>query len=367
MTIAKGCLIKEIKDNQNIDGLFLIKELTRAETRTGNPYLMLTITDQTGEIGGRIWEDADRYAQTFRLGQVVQVNGLAQAYRGTLQLKVNSIKAVPEAEVDSSLFQPQAPGDANARVAELEQLIKSIKDKHLKKLVQAFFGDDEFLAVFRKAPAAKQMHHAYGGGLLEHTLAVARLADQVASLYPAVDRSLLLAGAILHDLGKIREFGFLSYPFDYTDQGRLMGHAVIAIEMLHDKIRTIKDFPEQRAVTLKHLILSHHGRHEFGAPVVPMMLEAFILHFIDDLDAKLNTITRLNAKANTPGYQWTDYQRTLERFLYVPGLAEQAEYSPGHDQQPDSTGKTKQNQVADDRQRLLFSSTGNPTESSRAE
>lgn len=360
MTIAKGCFIKEIRDNQNIDGLFLIKEMTRAETRTGNPYLMLTVVDQTGEIAGRIWEDADRYVQTFTPGQVVQVNGLAQAYRGTLQLKINSIKAVDEAEVDRSFFLPQAPGDTDARAEEVLQLIKTIKDKYLKKLLLSFFGDNEFLAVFKKAPAAKQMHHAYGGGLLEHTLAVARLADHISRLYPNIDRSLLLTGAILHDLGKIKEYGFASYPFDYTDQGRLMGHAVIAIEMIQEKIRAIREFPEQLAFTLKHLILSHHGRHEFGASVVPMMIEAFVLHFIDDLDAKINTISKLNDKATTPGYQWTDYQRYLERFLYVPGLDVAGQDENGIDPQADA-GRTKLNETTEDRQRLLPGAGCNPT------
>ena len=354
MILTKSCFIKNIKDSQALEDLFLIKEMTRAETRAGKPYIKLVVMDSTGEISGNIWEEADRYNEEFKPGQVIRLNGQAQAYRGILQLKINRIQAVAESEVDRSLFLPTAPVAPDAMTEELLRLIMGIKDKRLKKLVLAFFTDLKFVELFKNAPAAKQMHHAYHGGLLEHTLAVANLANLVAGLYPVVDHSLLMAGAILHDLGKIKEYSFNSYPFDYTDDGRLMGHAVMAVEMIQEKIATIQQFPGQRATSLKHLILSHHGRHEFGAPVVPMMLEAFILHFVDDLDAKINTITKISEKAGVPGYQWTEYQRALERFLYVAGPDNQTEAA---EPEIHTDGTTKARQSQDDvRQRLLFDS-----------
>jgi 3'-5' exoribonuclease len=163
------------------------------------------------------------------------------------------------------------------------------------------------------------MHHAYLGGLLEHTLAVAKLAAMLADFYPALDRDLLMTGALLHDIGKTRELAFDAFPFDYTDRGRLVGHLVLGVEMIQDRVKTIPGFPEELATRLQHLILSHHGRYEFGSPALPMISEAFVLNFLDDLDAKLNFLGRLEEQATTPGYQWTDFQRTLERFLYVRG------------------------------------------------
>ena len=190
-------------------------------------------------------------------------------------------------------------------------------------LLLKFFNNDEFFTIFKKAPAAKAMHHAYLGGLLEHTLGVARLADQVSKLYSDLDRSLLLAGAMLHDIGKVKEFSFDSHTFDYSNTGRLMGHMVIGVEMIQERINKIKDFPTELGVRIKHLILSHHGRYEFGSPTLPMLMEGFVLNFIDDMDAKLNTIAGVTKKATTEGYQWSDYQRSLERFLFVKGHSEE--------------------------------------------
>ena len=163
------------------------------------------------------------------------------------------------------------------------------------------------------------MHHAYIGGLLEHSLGICRLADRVCALYPTIDRSLLIAGSILHDLGKVREFSFAVPPFDYSDQGRLLGHMVISLEILQEKLATLRDFPERTAMMIKHLVISHHGRYEFGSPALPMIREAFVLNFIDDLDAKMNYLDRLSRQAVPAEYQWTEYQRTMERFLFVTG------------------------------------------------
>ena len=201
----------------------------------------------------------------------------------------------------------------------ISSLAASVKEPFLRKLLLKFFAENEFQQAFQKAPAAKFMHHAYLGGLLEHTLAVSELAALLADFYPALDRDLLLSGALLHDIGKIREFSFDSFPFDYTDKGRLMGHLVIGAEMIQDMIATIPGFPEDLSTRLQHLVLSHHGRYEFGSPCLPMMSEAFVLNFLDDLDAKLNFVGRLEEQVPEEGYQWTDFQRTLERFLYIKG------------------------------------------------
>lgn len=367
MKRAKGDLIKNIRDGQHVEGLFLVKEMSRAETRTGSPYLVLTVMDETGELGGRVWENADMLMPECPPGGIISLTGQAQAYRNILQLKINRIKAVPETEVDMSLFVPSTPGDIDAMAAELEQLAKSVTDPDLQELVLAFLKDNQFFEKFCKAPAAKSMHHAYLGGLLEHTLAVSRLADMTTRLYPSIDRSLLIAGAILHDIGKVSEFSYALYPFDYSDQGRLVGHHVLGSDLVQEKINALKKFPEKLGTRLKHLILSHHGRHEFGSPALPMMREAFILNFLDDLDAKINYVDRLGKQALESGYQWTEYQRTLERFLFVKGSADEPPQDPVPEgtamlETPESQNSRPQNRVpkaksknmSDTRQRTLF-------------
>jgi 3'-5' exoribonuclease len=247
---------------------------------------------------------------------------VAQSYKGSLQLNVKGLQKF-EQDLGLGEFLPSSSGDPHKMLAELKKYAASITDPFLNELLRSFFNDKLFIQNFSNAPAAKNMHHAYIGGLLEHTLAIVRLADQVTKLYPSLERSLLICGAILHDIGKTKEFSFAAAPFDYSDEGRLVGHMVMAIEMMNEKVAHIAAFPEELAARLKHLILSHHGRHEFGSPSLPMIREAFVLNFLDDLDAKINYMDRLCSQAEGEGYQWTPYQRTLERFLFVPGHREE--------------------------------------------
>ncbi len=311
--------IKNIRDGQAVNSTFLVKEMNRGETKAGKPYLGLVLMDASGEISGRVWENADGLMAECPAGAVVEVRGQAQAYRNVLQLRIDNLRRVPQGEADLSRLVPSTPGDVRLMAKELLKLAASVEDPFLKELLLSIFGERRLMADFRKAPAAKAMHHAYLGGLLEHSLAVARLAAQISPLYTNLDRSLLLAGALLHDLGKIREFDFSSFPFDYSDRGRLLGHMVLGVELIQEKIGEIKGFPEELAMRLKHLILSHHGRHEFGSPSLPMMTEAFVLNFLDDLDAKVNYLGRLSERVDGDGYQWSEYQRNLERFLFVKG------------------------------------------------
>jgi 3'-5' exoribonuclease len=345
MTMDKICNLKDIQDGQQVKGIFLVKEMAAAETKAGKPYLMLTLMDATGEIAARVWENAEKFMPACPAGAVVAVAGLAQAYKGVNQLRLDSLSRVNEAEVDFSLLVPSTSGDLNLMTKELLKLAGSVENPFLRELLLAFFSSKEFLTAFKKAPAAKSMHHAYLGGLLEHSLGVARLATETAKLYPSLDQDLLIAGALLHDLGKVKEFEFSSFPFDYSDQGRLVGHMVLGIEMIQEKIARIKGFPEELATRIKHLILSHHGRYEFGSPSLPMVREAFALNFLDDLDAKMNYLDKLAERVGGEGYQWTDYQRNLERFLFVRGhsASDQAQ-----------SASAEEETAIDPRQRNLF-------------
>jgi len=331
MALEKTVFANLIKEGQTVEDFFLVKDMGRAETRSGKPYLMVTLMDRTGEIAGRIWENADAFLETCEPGNLIQVSGQAQTYRGVLQLKIDNVLQANKDEADIGLFLQASKKSIEKMAQELIALAKSIQDPLYRKLLLTFFKKSLFFAEFQQAPAAKSMHHAYLGGLLEHTLSVSQLADLLAGFYPALDRDLLLSGALLHDIGKTRELAFSSFPFDYTDRGRLVGHLVIGTEMVQDMINTIPDFPEGHATRLQHLILSHHGRYEFGSPSLPMISEAFVLNFLDDLDAKLNFMGRLEEQASEPGYQWTDFQRTLERFLYVKGRPHAESAQEGQD------------------------------------
>ncbi len=320
MTIpSKNIQIKEITDGKAIHDLFLVREMSRGETKAGKPYLSLILMDASGEISGRVWDNAAQLMDECPAGAVVSVTGQAQAYRGILQLRIDNLTRIAENEIDLALFVPNTQGNVTAMAKELLKLAGSVENPFLKELLLALFGERKLMLAFKKAPAAKVMHHAYVGGLLEHTLAVARLADSISTLYPSLDRSLLITGALLHDIGKLEEFNFDSFPFEYSDRGRLVGHMVLGIEMIQKKIDGISGFPEELGDRLKHLILSHHGRYEFGSPSLPMMQEAFALNFLDDLDAKINYLDRLAGQAKGEGYQWTEFQRNLERFLFVKG------------------------------------------------
>lgn len=315
----KGTRVADIKEGGKVAGIFLVKEMSLGETRAGKPFLRLTVMDQSGEIGGPVWEDAQELAPHCQPGSFLHIEGRGENYRGTPQLRINRLQPVAADQVELADFMPSGDFDHQQLSQQLHQLIASLDNPQLSRLLRHIFNDRQLAHRFATAPAAKSMHHAYLGGLLEHTVAVARLAQAVCQLYPDLDRDLLLAGALLHDLGKTEELTFDGYPFNYSNRGRLVGHLVIGAELVARQAAELEDFPPPLLERLQHLILSHHGRHEFGAPTLPMMQEAFILHFLDDLDAKVNYCQRLRRQLKEPGYQWSDYQRNLERFLYLPG------------------------------------------------
>jgi 3'-5' exoribonuclease len=350
MDSNKKTFVNQIRDGQHVEDLFLLKEMSRAETRSGKPYLILTVMDRSGELPARLWDNADALLPECKPGSLVSIAGQAQTYRETLQLKVDTVKSVAAEGQDMLPFLPSSCLDIDHMATRVVSLAQSITEPSYRKLLLKFFNDRSFFADFQVAPAAKNMHHAYLGGLLEHTLSVSRLAEAVSGLYPALDRDLLLTGSLLHDIGKVAELSFHSYPFNYTDQGRLVGHLVLGVTMVQDRINSITDFPDKLAMRLQHLILSHHGRYEFGSPTLPMMGEAFVLNFLDDLDAKLNFMGRLEEHAAEEGYQWSDFQRTLDRFLFIKGRPHQEDNGSGHADDRDM----EENQAINSQQQNLF-------------
>ena len=321
--MEKNIFVKELKEGGRFEDLFLIKNVKMGETRAGKPYLVLTVMDNSGEVSGPIWDNVLPLQKICVAGEVVQITGTVQSYRDSLQLRIDGVKQVTQATIDLGLFCPASPRDLGQMADEVQKLVHSVGNPFLKKLLNYFFKKSDWWAIFQEAPAAKGIHHAYVGGLIEHSLSVAKVADFLAKHYAGVDRSLLLAGALLHDIGKLEELKMEAGIVEYTVKGRLKGHLVIGSEMVAGAAGKIRDFPEELLEQLQHLILSHHGRQEFGSPAVPMTVEAFILSFLDDLDAKMNITEQLRRKMDNEEMSWTDYQRSLDRYLYLGGFGEQ--------------------------------------------
>ncbi len=319
--MGKNVFIDSLTEGQRVSDLFLVSRKNLAETKNGKPYLALALMDKTGEIEARAWDNAARFDTLAEVGAVVVIQGQVTSYRDQLQLNISSLDRAAPDSIPLEAFMPASRRSTHEMQTELADLIGTLSDDNLKTLLEKIFRG-ETLKRFSTAPAAKKMHHAYLGGLLEHTLSVAGLAARLCDHYPELDHDLLLAGALLHDIGKMEEFSFASVPFDYTDSGRLIGHLVLGCDLVRNHAADIPGFPARLLDRLVHLILSHHGRHEFGAPCLPMTLEALLLHHLDDMDAKVNYIDRLSEQIEPGTYQWSDYQRPLERFLLLRGRPE---------------------------------------------
>jgi 3'-5' exoribonuclease len=305
--------IKDIKENTKIEGDYLVNNKSMGKTRQGNSFLTLTLGDKTGKIEAKVWDRVEEIAARFKEGSIVTISGKANTYKNHIQIQIYELEQ-NQSPVDSAIFQESSSKDAAQMLSDLKKLANQIQNKHLKKLIDSFMTDHQFITQFRKAPAAKNFHHSYLGGLLEHTLSVAQMAAQVSEQYPELDRDLLLSGAILHDIGKIEELTF-ELNIDYSDKGRLLGHIILGVVMVENKLNALKDFPGELALRLKHLILSHHGEFEFGSPKRPKFLEAFALNLIDDLDAKINGLSRLLKDDNQEG-AWTVFNNLFQRYFF---------------------------------------------------
>ncbi len=316
--------INEIKENDQVESLFLVREKSSRTTKTGNTYLKLKLLDRSGEIEGRIWTSAENFGDSFEKDDFVQVMGKAVSFQEHLQLNITHVQRVGEEEILFSDFFPMAEKDIEEMFRSLLEISQQIKNPHLNQLLQLFWEDESFIKLFKIAPASKWLHHNYLGGLLEHTLSLIQLVLKNACQYSGLNLDLLLTASILHDLGKVDE---LSYhrSFDYSDEGRLLGHILLGIERVEDKVRQLPDFPKNLSTLLKHLLLSHHGQYHWGSPKRPMTLEAVMLHYLDDMDAKINGIQQFLKTQVPGGSKWSAYHPVFEQFFYVPGLGAEME------------------------------------------
>ncbi|MBM3774720.1 MAG: HD domain-containing protein [Acidobacteria bacterium] len=307
-------LLRELEPNKVYTTSFLVQQKEIRQKKTGEPYLSLLLSDRTGEVDAKMWDNVTEVIDAFDRDDFVKVKGLLQVYHNRPQLTLHKVRRLNDGEVDFADYFPCSERDPGEMWRELRELLASVGQPHLKALLEALLEDPEIARRLLLAPAAKHIHHAYLGGLLEHILSVAHLARLTASRYPEIDLDLLLAGVVLHDLGKIHE---LSYDrgFGYTPEGQLLGHMAIGLRMVAAKIRGLPDFPPRLHALLEHMILSHHGQLEFGSPKLPQFPEALLLHYLDDMDSKLAAMRALIAKDRQVEGCFTGYSTSLARMV----------------------------------------------------
>lgn len=307
--------ISDIKPNQEIVSLFVAAEKQLKTARNGTVYLDLKLSDKTGEVSAKMWDKAAEASELFKSGDIVYLKARSELYKDRIQLNVFEIMPVPAGTLDPADFLPACPHDRDALFEQLGKLLANMGEGPLRRLCHDISTDPALMTRFKLAPAARAMHHAYIGGLLEHTVSVIMLIYRICRHYPDLDRDLLIAGAFLHDIGKIEEFVYDTH-IDYSDSGRLVGHMVLGIQLVEEKIRAIEGFPQETALLLKHLILSHHGEAQFGAVKLPASKEAFALHLADDLDAKINAVRRILANSGDREGSWTGYETIFGRHFF---------------------------------------------------
>jgi 3'-5' exoribonuclease len=312
---TKEIYLKDIKQGDKVASTFLAAEKSMAFSLKGSPYLNVRLKDKTGELDGKVWDNAIELDQQFKKGDIIYIEGKAANYKNSIQISIIKIKKTAWEDVESTDYLPAVKTNVADMFNEILAYVEKIQTKPLQDLLQSFLHDQETAELFQRAPAAKGFHHVYLGGLLEHTLSVVRLLEKVSEHYPTLNKDMVITGGILHDIGKIYEFSY-DYTIDYSDEGRLIGHIVMGVEMIDKKIAAIDDFPRQLALELRHIILSHHGEFEFGSPKRPKTLEALVVHYIDDLDAKFNAFQTLIDDSHNTDSDWTNYNRLLDRFIY---------------------------------------------------
>jgi 3'-5' exoribonuclease len=310
----KSPYINEITPDQVVTGTFLVQHKDVRQKKSGDPYLSLTLTDRTGELDAKMWDNAAEALGTFERDDFVRVKGLYQIFQNRPQLTVHKIAPLTDAEVDFADYFPASKRDRDEMFQELRSWMATVTNPHLHALLQAMFADERIALAYRTAPAAKSVHHAWLGGLIEHVLSLCHLAKMTAAHYPDIDFDLLLAGVILHDIGKIEELSY-ARGFRYSTVGQLLGHIVIGMRMVEEKLRQVPDFPAPLRDLLLHMMLSHHGEMEFGSPKVPMFAEAMLLHHLDNLDSKMECIRGMVERDRLVEGVWTGYSSALDRSL----------------------------------------------------
>jgi 3'-5' exoribonuclease len=307
--------IADLTGTEAVDQVFLLTNIEVRQKKNGEPFLNLELSDRSGRMQAKVWDNAEAVQRRIRAGDYVKVRGQVKIYNKRLDMSIAAIAPVDEKQVDRAAFVPRTKKDVAQLVAAWREMVNGMKNEWLKKLLRYFSEDEEWFARFCESPAAVRLHHACVGGLLEHVVTLSRVALAVCPFYPMIDRDLLLTGIFLHDVGKVRELS-ADRGFAYTDEGRLMGHISIGSQMLEDVVGRLEGFPEELRLRLQHMILSHHGQLEWGSPVRPATIEAIALHHLDNLDAKVFAFAQAMEESTTGTEAWTEYNKMFDGYLY---------------------------------------------------
>lgn len=306
--------IKDYKDGDRVFDIYLCKHKISAVTKNGKPYDTVVLQDKTGTIDAKVWDPNNAGIAEFDSLDYIEVYGDITSFQGVLQVNVKRIRKCQEGEYTPADYLPVSRFDREEMYEKLLSYINSVENVYLKKLLQEFFVKDEaFISAFKQSSAAKTVHHGFVGGLLQHTLGVTKLCDYYCNTYPLLKRDLLITAAICHDMGKTREISLFPEN-DYTDAGQFLGHIVIGVEMIGEKVRNIPGFPEVLANELKHCILAHHGEYEFGSPKKPAIMEAMALNLADNTDAKMETFTEI-LESSKDNNGWLGFNRLFDSNL----------------------------------------------------
>ncbi|MGC4018570.1 MAG: HD domain-containing protein [Muricomes sp.] len=302
--------INELHEGETIRGIYLCKGKRSAETRNGKAYDNLLLQDKTGTLDGKVWDPNSQGIADYDEKDFIEVVGEVISYNNSLQLNVKQIRKADEGEYNPADYMPTSEKNVDTMYEELLSYVRSISNTYLRQAVEYYFVNDaKFIETFKGHSAAKTVHHGFAGGLLEHTLSILKLCEYFVGAYSILNKDLLYAAALCHDIGKTKELS--DFPDnDYTDDGQLLGHIIIGVEMINDAIRTIPDFPEKLASELKHCVIAHHGELEYGSPKKPALAEAFALNLADNADAKMQTLTEIfKGKSGT---DWLGYNKLFE-------------------------------------------------------
>jgi 3'-5' exoribonuclease len=301
-------------ENKVITSSFVVVSKQIKPKKSGEPYLSLTLGDRSGQLEAKMWDNVEEVLNAFEQDDFLKIKGLINKYKNRFQLTIHKVRKLGDTEIDFSDYLPKTSKNIDELWQSLAVYVVSFQNPYLRSLLQAFMADAEIAGAYRNAPAAKTLHHAYIGGLLDHVVSLFRSSELICQNYPQINRDLLMAGVFLHDIGKIYELAY-NRSFSYTTRGQLLGHMVIELEMLQAKIEMVPGFPPELKTMLEHLIISHHGQYEFGSPKLPMFPEALVLHYLDDLDSKLEAMRAHFEREADLESPWTSYNASLGRPL----------------------------------------------------
>ncbi len=311
----KTQFVETLQEGDVVNDYYVATRKDLRSQQNGGKFLGMVFKDRTGEIGGIMWNNAESVAKVFEVGDVVNVQGTISSYQGRLQIRTNQVLPLRDGEYDQAdlVYVPENTKDV---VKNLSAVLEKIENKWIKKLVDSFLADEEFMARFSTAAAGKKWHHAYSGGLAQHCYELMRIAETMCELFDAIDKDILMAGILLHDMGKLDEMSQELFV-DYTDEGKLLGHVAMGFSHVDRKLAEIEGFPQNLRLQLLHCILAHHGELENGSPVVPKTLEAIVLYLMDNLDAQADAFTRVMAETKEKGQKWSEYLPLIARPIWT--------------------------------------------------